>query len=335
MRRLLPGCGALLSVLLIGLAGCARIQNNVLQTPLPTRLLPTAIALTLQAGNTAPVKTEAPAATPTSSPTSNETGISHAYPQAEGAYPFSIPTILPLEPTLPPSPPTTLPSSYPEIPPANIEIYNLGPLSKVVSPIHIYASLVPGAENRVTIELLGEDNRLLARLIKTMYYVRPGKRGILWIDLDFEISATAEAGRLVISVEDEHGRTTALNSVPLILMAVGYADIAAPYDTLAPIAILQPRANSVIQGGTLLVSGYARTASDNPLTVRLLTTAGSEVGMRLARLDPALPGGFRAFALEVPYRVSEPGEVLLVVLERDAKFSQIINLSSLEIFLSP
>ncbi len=75
------------------------------------------------------------------------------------------------------------------------------------------------------VELLGEDRRLLFREVKNVRTVPAGSWVPLKMALDYEISAAAEAGRLQIYVADQNTDTTALSSIPLILLSIGQADI--------------------------------------------------------------------------------------------------------------
>lgn len=349
------------------LAGCQNLPQPVLPTPLPKDYLPTAIALTAEAnaglpGNPveeAPVTSlEAAAGTPipetqgsTIAPATALTALAHQAtptltPTGPSATPYTLPpfptstrTLWPTRtPTLTRTPrPTRTPTvtPIPGIPNAEIEIRNLGPLSRVVSPLHVYLYLKPGAGGKVLIELLGEEARVLYREVRKIDFVEVGAWATFTLDIDFEIAATAESGRLKISVDDDAGRTVALNSVPLILLSVGDADIVPPQDVLAPIIIRQPKKKALVQGGKLVVSGLARPEGDQALMVKLISDQGSEVGFRLVEVGEPEEGGYGAFAAEVPYTVIAPTPALLVVLEGGASLSDVVHLSSIDVLLSP
>lgn len=305
--------------------------SSKLPTPFPTEYLPTLIALTIEAeqiSTVLPASTELPVLTPPFVPIVSPT-------------PTPSPTIPPTA-TLPMATPTTFtttpspgPTAIAEIPNAEIEIRNLGALSKVTSPLPIYAYLRPGAGGKVRIELLGEDGRLLTRQIKTFSSLPPRAWAVMQTEIEYEITANAESGRLQISVEDEYGRTTALNYVPLILMSIGNPDIIPPIDVLAPIVIQQPTRRSLIQGGIVRISGIARPGSDQPLMAKLIAADGSEVGMRLVSVDNPIQNGFGSFAAEIPYSVEKTTPVLLVITEGRRNLNDIIHLTSQEIMLSP
>jgi len=318
-------------MVVVTLSGCTNLVNSGLPTPIPTEYLPTMIAMTIEAGQIStaqPALTEQPVLNTPYAPTVSPTPTPS----------FTIPptatllraTVTPF--TLTPSPG---PTAIGEIPNAEIEIRNLGALSKVTTPLPIYAYLRPGAGGKVRIELLGEDGRVLTRQIKTFSSLPPRAWAVMQTEIEFEIAANAESGRLQISVEDENGRTTALNYVPLILMSIGDPDIIPPIDVLAPIVIQQPTRRSLIQGGVVLVSGIARPGSDQPLVAKLVATDGSEVGMRLVNVDNPIQNGYGSFASEIPYSVEKTTPVLLVITEGRRSLNDIIHLTSQEIMVSP
>jgi len=317
------------------LAACAELNPPPLPTPLPSDYISTAVALTLEAAGDSPqgslpVRASASqGGTPT--PKGKSATPSATLPPTETPEPSpTVPSPTPY--TLPPSP---TPTPTPETPNAEIEIRNLGPLSRVRSPLHVYLYLKPGAGGKVRIELMGEDGRLIYREIRVIDLVPVGAWATITLDIDYEIAVAAEAGRLKISVDDAAGRTVALNSLPLILLSVGDADIVPPADVLAPLIIRQPRKKALIQGGTLVASGRARLEGDGPLMVKLVTATGGEVGFRLADVVFQDGDSYGEFAVEVPYKVSEPTPALLVILEPGASLSDVIHLSSIEVLLSP
>jgi hypothetical protein len=290
-------------------------------TLIPAEYLPTAIALTLEAANPSPITptgiSEIPAPSPTLEPSPTQT----------------LDPALSSTATIPPPPPVV--ALLPSIPEAKIRIRSPGDLSRVTSPITINAYLRPGDGGKVIIELLGEDRRAIVRQIKILPWVDKDGYASLYMTLDFEISATAEAGRLVISSPDEFGRTKWLNSVPVILISLGEADIIPPVDTLETIVIQQPPPRTLVQGGTLLVHGTIRPSSDQYFMVQLITPDGRIVGKRVGNAPFPAEGSFTSFTIDVPYTVSEPTEARLVVWEGEGSIANIVHLSSVEVMLSP
>jgi len=343
MSRTLDFCIGLLVVSM--LVGCTSPSSRIegLVTPLPTGFMPTVVALTLQAGSplaTLPVM---------------ETGLSA--PPGTGTPIPSIPTQTALEPgpsastsqlavtltsSLQPSTPTVIttptvsptPTFLPEIPSAHIQIFQLGELSRVSSPIKVSARLYSKVGKVVRLELHGEDGRLLGRELSNLPPI-PWSTTTVSTEMDFEISLAAEYGRLVISVEDAYSRLIDVNSVNLVLLQFGDSELNPATALWQVIQIDEPRPQTLIQGGSVLVSGLARPNTDKPLFIELVGQDGQNLGHRLAAVDISIPGGYGAFAADVPYTVTEVTPALLVVYESGGTLSEIAHLASVELLLSP
>jgi hypothetical protein len=318
-----------LAAILIG--GCSALPgSSQLPTALPADYIPTAIALTSQAGQTLQAA-NAPSPTPSPSPLpATPTGT----PEPSATLPpqTNTPADIPL--STEGQTPQGSQTPEPDLPPAIVQIFKPGELSRVTSPIHITSYLKPGPKGLVTIELHGEDGRLLVRQSK-VFTTNPNAWANMTVDLNFEISAAAEVGRLTISVEDDKGRSMALNSVNLILLSMGESDINPSNATQESIIIQQPKLLSLVQGGILTVSGMARTDTDLPLHVELVDDKGGVVGMRLAGLGERDAQGYRSFATEVSYKVTALTPVRLLVYEDGGQISDISYLSSLVLRISP
>ncbi|RME08202.1 MAG: hypothetical protein D6803_01830, partial [Anaerolineae bacterium] len=144
----------------LGLSGCAAFSADPPPTLIPTEFLPTAIALTAQA---LVPPTSTPAPTPSATPTATLTVTA--------------------TPTATPIPPTPTPTPVPIIPEADIQIVRPAPLSRVVSPFQLIVHLIPGFNRRATVDLYGEDGRLVYRKIFTI--TLPNERGSIVRDVTF------------------------------------------------------------------------------------------------------------------------------------------------------
>lgn len=343
MRLFLFNCASLLVV--FSLASCASSSTlrGELATPLPTEFMPTAVALTLQAGNlagTQAVENTQPTVaseSDSSSPSASSAAPLEPAPSASAELPThasstalitSTSEVL-VTPTL-----TYTPTFLPEIPSAHIQIFQLGELSRVASPIKINARLFSKVGKIVRIELKGEDGRLLGRQLKNLPAI-PWSTAAINIEMDFEIRLAAEYGRLVISVEDSYGRLMDVNSVNLILLNLGDSELNPATALHQVIQINEPQAQTLIQGGSVFVSGLARPNTENPLFIELIAQDGRNLGHRLASVDIRIPGGYGTFAADVPYSVSEVTPALLVVYESGGTLSEIAHLVSVEVMLSP
>ncbi|MCJ7700797.1 MAG: hypothetical protein MUO62_04370 [Anaerolineales bacterium] len=326
---------ALIGMLVVlGLSGCRdRVPTLDLPTLIPTEHLPTVIAQTVQA-----LVSQSASPTPEPGVQNPETTILATAFDSPGEEGTSIPTASPqADPPdeFAPTPwVTATPQPPSEIPYADIQFVSPGALSKVISPIDLHAFLVPGEAGRARLELFGEDSRLMYR--KLFVFGSPlGIQTNLRTKIDFEINGVAETAKLVISVDDSYGRLMTLVSQDLILLSLGDTDLNTPGDFLGPIVIQEPESKVLIQGGTLVVSGLARTGSEQPLLVELITTDGKVIGNRLAGIAPEPKGGHRLFAAEVSYTVYSPTWVRVTVSEWSDQLGAPVQLSSVEVLLGP
>lgn len=338
------------------LSGCTNLLGTPLATPLPAAYLPTAIALTVQAkgilpetsalANTATAtstpevvqatstRTIRPTRTRTSKPTLTPTITLTFTPSP--TVPTSTPTLT-FTPTLLPTQPITITPTitpFPEIPAARVQIYKYGELSMVTSPLPVTAYLTSRIGKIVRFELYGEDGRLLARQMK-VFYDLPWHVATVTMIMDFEISAAAETGRLVITVEDVDGRLVDVNSVNLILLSSGMMEVNPASALQEAIVVQEPAPKALIMGGTAYVTGLAKPGSDQPLKIALISQDGHILGQRLAAVDIPIPGGYGVFAAEVSYQVTEITPALLVVYESGGNISEYAHLTSLDVILSP
>ena len=292
---------------LIVLTACSLGEQNALPTLIPAEYLPTVIAMTA-------------AALPT-----------HTPPPVQ----IAPPTVMPITPPIN-APTVAVETSLPaviQIPEAEIQIVRPGALSKIVSPMLMSIYVIPGAERKATVELWGEDGRLIYRRIFT--FTNVNDRTQIYEEINFEIAGAAETARLVASTHDEYGRVLSLASTPIILLAAGEEDLYAVNDVMAPILIQSPLENVLIQGTALLVSGVARTLDDEPLLVELVAADGRVLGSRLAGFSHFEPGRHNLFTVEVPFGVSVPTWVRVIASERSGDEISPLNSSSVEVLLSP
>ena len=323
--------------------GCTFVSDSSLPTIMPTEYIPTAIALTLEAKGVTPLIeekfTSEPSATiipqeiiPTGTPLPEISLTASPTSTPGSGNPADAETRSAASPT--PGRSNT-PTPETELPYGKIQILSPGPASRVASPFMMRTFLKAGPTGRVQIELQGEDGRLLMREIKAIG-TNEGQQITIGTEMKFETAAAAEAGRVVVSIEDKFGRIMALASTDVILISLGESDINMPGDLKESIVIEEPRTNALIQGGKVRVSGEARPASDKPLVIELQTTDGRIAGINhMVHVDEAIVGSHGKFSVDVPYSVEEPTRVRLVVWERGDRIPGIVHLSSLEVMLSP
>jgi len=348
----------LVLIIHLALSGCATLNANEIATPIPEEKLPTAIAQTLQASGiglsiptaiTTPTRSKNPSNTstkpsstatqtlidtPTNSPTTkgfeNKTELVDTISPSEEATPSLTATFIQIiNPTSP------IEAPHWDIPDARVQIYQLGERSFVTSPIAVTANLSSQIGKVARIELWGEDGRLLARHVRTFENI-PWQNAKVGVYLEFEISKAAEEARLVISVEDSHGRLIDVNSVDLILLSTGMTELKPTSALGQRIVIQEPAPNTLIQGGKLIASGRVKPYNpENLLKLMLIGEDGRLLGQRLASVSITIPGDYGVFIAEIPYIVKDITPALLVVQEDGGPLSEIVHLSSLDVILTP
>lgn len=332
----------------------------------PVGLPPTATASLTPAGTTAQAAVSPPAtATASPSPSPENEAAASATPAAGGPSqtPIEPPaTVTPLPsdtPTAGPSPtatrtptPTRIPTrtlaptrtrwptrtptiTLTPTPPA--PAHNLvrpGLMSKVLSPINVEMYAFTGASGLVTVELIGEDGRLLARQV--LNYDRPGRSVFGAPKIPFEIESVSELARLQVSSVDEFGRPIAIFSTDLILLTVGRAEILPQAITMDPYLVRSPRAGSTVSGGLLVVEGLARPVNDSPMVLELIMENGAVMSTKQFTVDPPSGGlSHTPFRLEIPYNVSGPTPVRMTIRQEGSRIPGTVALSSRTFILSP
>ena len=287
---------------------------------------------------TLPTESATPSATPPFEPVvSSQTPEILSPTPTEGASPTPEPDFiespLPL-PTL--SPPPTLAATdtpQPAIGSGAIQIFNPGPLSKVVSPIQIYGYIVSGYGNNGLVELFGEDGRLLTSQVLQLNTIYKWA-SFSW-DLSFDIKSAAELGRLTFSTQDQYGRVTAVYSIHLLLLQEGNSIINLPGNQKARCILDQPIEGRSLSGGVLTVAGKMRPFNNLPLTVELIARDGSVIGSQLVAISPASDDSHVPFRVDIPYSVSKGTWALLVVRQSDERIRGTMYLYSQEVFFNP
>jgi hypothetical protein len=356
MKRAFIALYALLWVWLA--AGCSRLQPSSTPTPLSMDALSTAVASTLQAGSqvatlaqpanqaSGAALTPTPQADPYSimaspTPLALRTDLEPAVSPSVTASPLPSATFT-LSPTSSPSRGATRTPSItptPPIPSAGVQFAEPGPMSKVVSPLHLITNLHSAPSGTYRVELWieplrpEEEPRLLYREVQRLIS-NPADWIYLDQDIEFQLSRVSELGQLRVSVYDEYDRPVSVNSVDLILLSMGPSLITPSNIRSEPIVIRQPAKNQLIQGGTLTVSGLAKPSHDF-LLVELVAADGTVAGYRQAFVSPAADGSYVPFSVDVPYQVASGTWVRVEVSESGTRISGVQHLSSVEVYLSP
>ncbi len=303
----------LLASLLGLLAGCSQSTTSA-PTPQPPDYLPTMVALTGQA----------------------------AFATADA----QVPTIPPTETLLPtstlevkfdvPSPTPTFVPGFTEF--AQIRFVSPGPLSSLTSPFVLQTILAAGESDRIQVDLLGEDGRVLQRILKKLD--RNPKGTFQRFELSFEIRAVTEAGYIRISTKDEFGRIHALNTLPVLLYSIGSAQVNPPGNVIYERVMVEGlKENANYYAGEVGLKGRIWTFNEQPVFVELITQDGRPLISRVLALNGT---DTQPFETTLPYKVSEPTPARLTFRQdnpllsvSDPALGRLIYLYSVDVILNP
>jgi hypothetical protein len=291
------------------LAGCAFSGTDAAPTPLSADYISTLVAMTGQAA----IETSQ-ALTPTASPTE-----------------ILAPTITF---TPPPPPATATFTPQPNVPYAQIQFLEPGPMSKIVSPVKLQMMILAGESGIVQIDLLGEDGRLLYRIVERINR----DLGSLFYSsrIPFEIRAAAETALIQVSTKDQYGRMQALNSYPVVLLSSGTNEITPAGNLIYERCVLfEPRArDATVSGGVLTVSGHMWPYNKQYIVLDLIKPDGSPAGSRIVNMNGLDP---QDFSTTIPYKVTEPSLARLTIRQLDFDFTDNlpVYVYSQEVLLNP
>lgn len=215
-----------------------------------------------------------------------------------------------------------------------LRIDSPGPLSKAVSPLLYDAYIAPGADGQAHVRLIGEDGRIIAT---DTIYGDFGRHFRVQRYLDFTIPGAGELARLEIHVVDRYGRTTALSTVDVVLLAMG-SDVTNPaIHWLDPYIIWHPEKDSTVIGGVAWIDGLAYPINDNPVVLEMIASDGTVIARKEIILPAVKEGRTHArFDVGMPYEVEQATPVLLVMYqESDNRLDGVVYLSSVAITIAP
>lgn len=210
-------------------------------------------------------------------------------------------------------------------PNALIQIIEPGSMSQLSSPFTVQASVFPGAGNLVSLQLIGEDGRLIHDQLLKLTTAESGWSNLLE-EIKFEIPTAGESAMLVLTTNDEFGRRITQSATQVFLMQIGKSDINS-YDFIKqPYFLYLPKAEAVIKGGVVHVLGYAHAYNSNPIIVELLTESGGVMETGIVKLPRnAETQSYVAFAADIPYNVDIPTPVRMIIRQRSLLLPSIDN----------
>lgn len=297
---------------LLGLVSACSSQASPTPTPLPPDYLPTVVVLTAQA----------------------------AFATSAALTPSPAPPTETLQPPIPsleiPSPTPTLAAGFSDY--AQIRFSSPGPMSSLTSPFIMNAIIAAGESDKIQVDLLGEDGRVLQRFIQKL------ERNPLGIfqrfEFDFEIRAVSEAGYIRVSTKDDFSRMQALNTMPVLLYSVG-TTLVNPVGNLIyeRVAMDGFKEKTPFYAGQAAIKGRIWPYNDEPVFVDLVTTDNKIISTRIIATNG---NDAQPFETVLPYKVTEPTPARLTFRQdnpllaiSDPDLGKLVYVYTVEVILNP
>ncbi len=235
-----------------------------------------------------------------------------------------------------PSPTPTLAAGFSDY--AKIHFVSPGPMSSLTSPFILNAIIAAGESEKIQVDLLGEDGRVLQRFIQKL---TPNPLGIFQrFEFDFEIRAVSEAGYIRISTKDDYGRMEALNTMPVLLYSVGTTVINPPGNLIYErVAMDGFKEKTNFYAGQVSLKGRIWPYNDEPVVVDLVTQDGKIISTRILAING---NDTQPFETNLPYAVSEPTLARLTFRQdnpllsiSDPDLGKLVYVYSVEVILNP
>lgn len=211
-------------------------------------------------------------------------------------------------------------------------------MSSLTSPFILQANIAAGESDRIQVDLLGEDGRVLYRQIKKL------ERNPLGVfqrfEISYEIHAVSEAGYIRISTEDDFGRMQALNTMPVLLYSVGTAQINPPGNFIYErIAMDGFKEKTNFYAGEVALQGRIWPYNAQSFVVELISTEGKVLGSRILGINGI---DTQPFDTVIPYKITEATPARLTfrqdnpLLElSDSVLGKLVYLYTVEVVLNP
>lgn len=293
------------------LLGCTQVTNSQ-PTPLPPDYLPTAVALTGQA-----MFETAAAMTPSIPPTET-----------------LIPTAIVEE--VAPSPTPTFAAGFTQF--AQVQFISPGPLSNLISPFNVQAVVASGESDLIQVDLLGENGRVLQRILKKLE--RNPKGVFQRFEISFEIRAVSETGYIRIASKDDFGRIQVVNTMPVLLYSVGTPSTNPIGNMLyerVSVDGLKEKVN--FYAGQVGLQGRIWPFNETPFVIELVGEDGSPISSRIINMNGI---DTQPFETTLPYKVSEPTPARLTFRQEnplwsvsDPEYGKYIYVYTVEVILNP
>ena len=209
-----------------------------------------------------------------------------------------------------------------------------GPVSRVISPLHVSGIADPAFEQTLVVRVVLDDGTQVA-LQPLMIQAGLGQRGPFSVDVPFVIFSERNAFIQVFQQSARDGGTLHLASVPVVLTPFGPPEIGSQTVQPERIAILQPQTGDLVSEGVARVEGIGIAGFEQTLLIEILDAEGNRIGAQAVILQGVEFGVPGPFAADVAYTAGAAGPGRIVVRDISPAFGGDVHLASVEVELQP
>ena len=221
------------------------------------------------------------------------------------------------------------------LPQERIIIEAPGPGSQVVSPVRVAGWGGPSSQGKVFVRLIGEQGQVLARTT-TYLLAQDGAAGQFVLTVPFSLSGVAEAGLVEVSINGyTTGKLEHIATRPVVFLSVGPGRVHTNQAVAEKLTLFSPRADRVIRGGFISVSGAAWLDEDLPLLIEVLDRSGAVIASTEVEVEAPVLGELGTFQAQVPYSVPFSQYGYVAVTERGLYPPAVRHYTSVRVYLEP
>jgi hypothetical protein len=200
------------------------------------------------------------------------------------------------------------------------------------------AIIASGESDRIQVDLLGEDGRVLQRFIQKL--VRNPLGIFQRFEFDYEIRAVSEAGYIRISTKDDFGRIQGLNTMPVLLYSVGTAQVNPPGNFIYErVAMDGFKEKTEFYAGQVAIKGRIWPYNDQPVVVELVSASNKVISTRILKIEGI---DTQPFETLLPYSVTERTPARLTFRQdnplltlSDPDLGKLVYVYTVEVILNP
>lgn len=217
---------------------------------------------------------------------------------------------------------------------APIRIYSPASFSRLISPVTLVMSVIPGSGGNIYLQVTGENLEVLYERKWILPY-SAGHRTTINEEFEFSIPVLSEAARIQVYTLDEYGRFNSLATEDVVLLSVGQNDLAEADNLLDPFALLRPYPDQIIKHGNLVINGMTRCRIDCRLYIEVVDMDGNRLSAVEQQNILQASLVYQPIYYEIPVKVTRTTNARVILHQQDLFTREDIAISSVLVQITP